>query len=350
MVAVDSALECVGTGPRRCGDRGETLGVLRFVAGRAAQALLVAFVVATLAFVLIHVAPGDPFALAPGDPPELAIPRNAMRHAYGLDRPLLLQYPATIGNMVRGDFGMSYQLARPVSEVLRRVLPVTFLLMAPALVLGVLLGVAIGTWQGARHGRLVDRAVSAASLTILSIPEFLLALIVSTVFALGLRWFPATGVRDAGTPTGVPLLATLGDVAWHGALPLATLVTVIAAVVARYQRSAVAVALDEDFVRAARARGAPPRRVLFRHVLRRTLATQFTVVGLLAPVVVSGQSLVEMIFNWPGAGMTLLQAVQGRDYPLVIALVLVGSVGVSIASALADIGAAWANPAVRADS
>lgn len=324
--------------------------MLRFVAARAAQAILVAFIVATLAFVLIHVAPGDPLALSPGDPPELAVPRNAMRHAYGLDKPLLLQYPTTIGNMLRGDFGISYQLARPVNEVLRTVFPVTFVLMAPALVIGVLLGVVVGTWQGARHGQLADRAVSAASLAILSIPEFLLALIVSTVFALGLHWFPATGVRDAATPTGVPLLSTFGDVAWHGALPLATLVTIIAAIVARYQRSAVALALDEDFVRAARARGAPPRRVLFRHVFRRTLATQFTVVGLLAPVVVSGQSLVETIFNWPGAGMTLFDAVRGRDYPLVIALVLVGSVGVSIASALADIGAAWANPAVRADS
>lgn len=324
--------------------------MIRFVAARATQALFVAFVVATVAFVLIHAAPGDPLALSPGDPPELAVARDALRHAYGLDKPFLLQYPTTIARMARGDFGISFLQARPVSEVLRAVLPRTLLLMAPALVLGVLLGAAIGTWQGARRGRLFDRTTGALTFGILSLPEFLLALVVSTVFALGLGWFPAAGMRDAGAAASVPWTAAIGDVAWHATLPVATLALVIAATVARYQRAAVATALEEDFVRAARARGASPRRVLVRHVLRHTTGTLCTVVGLLAPVLVSGAALIEMVFNWPGAGSTLLLAVNGRDYPLVIALVLVGSVAVSAATALADIGAALANPAVRAES
>lgn len=309
-----------------------------------------AFVVATVAFVLIHVAPGDPLALNPGDPPEMAVAREALRHAYGLDRPAILQYPASIGQMVRGDFGISFQQARPVRDILAAVLPRTLLLMAPALIVGLLLGAMVGTWQGARRGHLSDRAVGTVTLGILSLPEFLLALLLSSVFALALGWFPATGMRDAGAAGGAPWTAAVGDMAWHMVLPGVTLALVIAATVARYQRASVGAALEAEFVRAARARGASPRRVLVRHVLRHTLGTLFTVIGLIAPILVGGQALVEMVFNWPGAGTELLRAVNSRDYPLVIGLVVVGSVAVSLATALADIGAALAHPMVRTES
>jgi peptide/nickel transport system permease protein len=322
--------------------------VLRFVARRALQAVVVAFAVATIAFVLIHAAPGDPLAALPGDPPELAAARESLRHAYGLDRPLAAQYPIMIWSMARGDFGVSFTDGRPVRAVLGGAIARTLLLMTPAFILGVLFGAGLGTWQGARRGRLADRAVSATSLAILSLPEFLLALLVSTTFALALGWFPATGMRDSAAPHDLPFTSAVGDVAWHAALPVATLALIIAAIVARYQRAAVAEAMEEDFVRAARARGASPRRVLVRHVLRRTLGALCAVVGLIAPALVSGQALVEMVFNWPGAGTALLSAVYGRDYPVVIGLVVVGSAAVSAATALADIGAAVANPTVRA--
>ncbi len=323
--------------------------MLRFLGARAFQAVLVAFVVTSVAFLAIHLAPGDPFSIGPGDPPELAEAREAMRRTYGLDRPLWVQYPAMVGNLARGNFGVSYSHARPVSSVMASVIPRTLLLMGPALLIGVLLGVAIGTWQGVRVGRFSDRATSALTLALVSLPEFLLALVLSTVFALRLGWFPATGMRDARAGAG-SWLGSIPDVAWHAALPCATLVIAIAAAVARYQRAAVAEAMAEDFVRAARARGASTRNIVFRHVLRRTTPVVLTVIGLLLPLLVGGAALVEVVFNWPGAGSALLGAVNGRDYPLVIGLVLIGSVAVSAGSALADFGALMANPAQRTGS
>lgn len=320
--------------------------VFRFLAARVGQAVFVAFVVTSVAFLAIHLAPGDPLAIGPGDPPELAEARAAMRHAYGLDRPLWVQYPAMLGSLARGDFGVSYTHARPVLAVMRDVIPRTLLLMAPALLFGIVGGIALGTWQGVRAGRMSDRIASVLTLGIISFPEFLLGLVLSTVFALRLGWFPATGMRDARA-TGGPWIAALPDVAWHATLPLATLVIVIASAVARYQRAAVAEAMAEEFVRAARARGASMRDIVFRHVLRRTAPAILTVIGLLLPLLVSGAALVEVVFNWPGAGSALLGAVNGRDYPLVIGLVVVGSVAVSAGTALADLAAIAANPAQR---
>lgn len=323
--------------------------MLAFVLARARQTLVVALFVTTLAFALIHLAPGDPLAASLDESPERAVARAEMRARYGLDRPLSAQYPVMVANLARGRFGTSFSQARPVAEVMEAVFPRTILLMAPALLIGIVLGAGIGTWQAARARRSADRLVSAVTLTILSVPEFLLALVLAIVFAVRLRWFPATGITDAGA-VSTSWLATLDDVAWHLTLPLTTLAIVIACVVARYQRAAVADALQEDFVRAARAKGAPERRVVLQHVLRRTAGSLCTVVGFLLPALVGGAALIEVVFGWPGAGATLLAAVIARDYPLVIALVLVGSVAVCVGSALADLAAARANPAVRLDA
>ncbi len=323
--------------------------MIRFIAERARQTAIVAAFVTSLAFLLIHWAPGDPLAASPDDPPELAVARAELRARYGLDRPLYVQYPVMVGNMLRGEFGMSFLQARPVSDVVAATIPRTLILMAPALIIGVLLGAAAGTWQGARAGRLGDRAASAATLGILSVPEFVIALILVSVFAVRLHWFPATGMSDAAAGA-MPWTAMVADVARHAVLPVITLSVVIASIVARYQRAAVIDAMAEDFVRAVRAKGATTRRLIVHHVLRRTGGSLFTVVGLLFPVLVGGAALVEIVFNWPGAGSTLVRAVSARDYPLVIALVLIGSLAVSVGSALADIGAALANPGTRLET
>lgn len=323
--------------------------MIAFALDRARQTVIVAVFVTTLAFLLVHLAPGDPFSASPDDPRELAVARAELRVRYGLDRPLYVQYPVMLGNMVRGEFGTSYMQARPVSEVMAVTIPRTIILMAPALLIGILAGAALGTWQGTRAERLGDRATSAAALVTLSFPEFLIALILSTIFAVRLKWFPATGMTDAAAgPASFAGLVT--DIAWHAALPVATLALVIACVVSRYQRAAVVGAMDEEFIRAVRAKGVPQRRLITHHVVRRTAGSLFTIIGLLLPALVGGAALVEFVFNWPGAGYTLLRAVTARDYPLVVALVLVGSIAVSIGSALADIGAALANPATRLEA
>ena len=323
--------------------------MIGFVLDRARQTAIVAVFVTTLAFLLVHLAPGDPFSASPDDPRELAVARAELRVRYGLDRPLYVQYPVMLGNMIRGRFGTSYMQARPVTEIIAATLPRTIILMAPALLIGILAGAALGTWQGTRAERLGDRAVSAVALATLSFPEFLIALILSTVFAVRLQWFPATGMTGAAS-SATSFAGVAGDVVWHAVLPVATLALVIACVVSRFQRAAVVSAMNEEFIRAVRAKGVPPRRLILNHVVRRTGGSLFTVIGLLLPALVGGAALVEFVFNWPGAGYMLLRAVTARDYPLVVALVLIGSIAVSIGSALADIGAALANPAARLEA
>lgn len=327
----------------------QALTLLRFIAARARQTAIVAFVVTSLAFALVHAAPGDPFATSLDETSNFAAARAEMRARYALDLPLWQQYPMMLANFARGRFGTSFAESRPVSAVLADVIPDTLLLMGPALLIGVLAGVALGTWQGANAGRLRDRAASAAQLTVLSVPEFLIALVASLVFAVRLRWFPATGMFRPGAQHA-SWVDAVGDYLHHAALPVLVLAVVIACVVARFQRAAVVDALGEEFVRTARAKGAASRRVLLHHVLRRTGGSLFSVLGLLFPALVGGAALVEMVFGWPGAGATLVSAVGSRDYPLVIALVLVGSIAVCIGSAIADVGAALSNPALREDA
>jgi len=322
--------------------------VLRFVAARVRQTAIVAFVVTSLSFVLIHAAPGDPLATLDVTPETLGA-RNQLRIDFGLDRPLYEQYPVMLGSFARGRFGTSFSQSRPVSDVLRDVIPDTLLLMVPALAIGILLGVAAGTWQGWAAGRFRDRAASAMELIILSVPEFLIALVASGVFAVRYGWFPATDIMRAGA-VYASWADRVGDYAHHAVLPVGTLALVIACVVARFQRSAVISTLGEEFVRTARSTGASTMRILFRHVLRRTSASICALLGLLFPSLVGGAAIVEVVFGWPGAGNTLVTAVGSRDYPLVIALVTVGSVAVCVGSALADAAATIADPATPLDA
>jgi peptide/nickel transport system permease protein len=321
--------------------------VTRFLASRLRHTALVALIVATLAFVLVRAAPGDPFSIPEGvaDP---GAARAALRAHYGLDAPLWRQYPTMLLSFARGEFGTSFASGAPVAEVVRQAIGRSFLLMAPALLIGALLGTALGTWQGWRRGRMADRVASVATTTVLAVPEFLIALAVSLLFAVRLRWFPATGMLTAGAASG-SIVAQVGDFVRHAVLPVGTLSVLIAAVVARFQRGAVAEALHEEFVRAARARGAS-RRTLVVHVLRRTAPALCTLLGLLAPSLVGGAALVEFVFGWPGAGYALVNAVTGRDYPVVVAFVTVGAVAVCLSSAIADAMAAALNPRVRLDA
>lgn len=322
----------------------------RFILARARQTAIVAFVVTTLAFLLVHLAPGDPLAASPDDSPEVAVAREQLRVAYALDRPLAVQYPLMLANFARGNFGDSFTKAMPVRTVLADVIPRTLVLMVPALIVGVIAGAALGTMQGVYAGRWFDRVTGIGALTVLSVPEFLLALLASVVFAVRLGWLPGTGMLSADLDPMSGAAARAADLARHLILPGGTLALVVAALVSRFQRAAVADALQEEFVRAVRAKGLAVRRVVAHHVARRTAGALWTLVGLLFPTLVAGAAFVEMVFGWPGAGSTLLRAVNGRDYPLVIALVLVGAIAVSVGSALADIGAARANPATRLES
>jgi peptide/nickel transport system permease protein len=321
--------------------------MLGLVVRRTLIALLVAFLVATLSFVLIHAAPGDPFSALRDDPRITAEVAQRMRDRYGLDLPLGQQYVRYMSRLVQGDLGDSIHQRRPVSAVLADALPNTLLLMSAALIVAFTLGVALGALQAYRRGSRFDTFAGTLSLTIASTPEYLLALVLLSLFAYLIPIFPTNGMTDPVLWRFFSPIQRVLDVARHTVLPATTLALIYGAVVSRYQRAALLDVLPEEFVRTARAKGASPPRVLFVHALRNALLPTITLIGLVFPSLVGGAVFVETVYGWPGMGRTIVEALGSRDYPLVIGSLVVGSLFVVMGSLVADATAAIVDPRTR---
>lgn len=310
---------------------------------RIAQAVAVVFSAATLAFVLLHIAPGDPAtALGEGISPEL---RATIRAQYGLDDSLATQYGRWLWSLLRGDLGWSRDQHRPVAAVLADALPRSLFLMGCALSVSLAGGMLIGAWQGARAGSRRDRTTSTALLVIYSLPEFWLALVLLVVFAYQLRWLPATGITSemyGYMGAGEQLVDRLR----HLVLPLTSLSLVGVAVFARYQRNAMQESMSQAFVRTARANGLAESAVR-RQAWRSALLPVITVTGLMLPALITGAVFVERVFSWPGMGFAMIRAIEARDYPVVSAGVILGSAATAFGAALADIAREIADPRLR---
>lgn len=319
---------------------------------RVAQGALVVWAAATAAFLLVHLAPGDPIAAAYDAPSISEAMRQHWRAVYGLDRPLAEQYARWLVAAVRGDFGLSIADARPVADILADALPNTLLLVGTSLVLGFALGIGAGVAQAAlrqRGGRGVhaDRALGALTVFLYSLPEFWLALGLFVAFTLVVPILPSSGIRDAGVYDYMTPLERLRDRAAHLVLPSVTLAVGVIAVVARHQRAALLEVAREDFLRTARAKGLRERAILGRHALRNALIPVITLLGLALPALVGGVVFVERIFGWPGMGSVAVEAVAKRDYAVVAAVVVVGSAAVTVGALVADVLHALADPRLR---
>ncbi len=318
----------------------------RLLLDRIAQALLVVVLVVTACFVVIRVAPGDPFAQQLEAEGVSADESARLREAYGFDRSIPEQFVRFVANAARGELGASTSRNAPVREVLAQTLPNTLQLMGAALLLSLAAGVLLGAWQGWRPESGMARFTDRLGLLVISVPEFVLALLLLLVLALGLGLFPVGGMRELVPPSD-PLGAFLGRLR-HMALPLLSLTLVQTAVIARHQRAAMRDVREARFILAARAQGLSERRVFWRHALRNSLVPVLTLVGLLLPSLVGGAVLVERIFAWPGMGSALVDAVTARDYHLVVGGVLIGSTGVVLGTLVADLALLWADPRRRA--
>ena len=278
----------------------------RVLLARLAQGASVVALVLTLGFVLVRLAPGDPFAASMEHESVSAELRERMRALHGFDRPIVEQYGLYLRNLARGELGWSFSRGQPVARALREAVPPTVLLMGTALLLGIVGGVLIGSWQGWRGDTRASRGVGQLTLVLLSVPEFVLALLLIMGPALAWGLFPVTGMRSDFAPSGV---RGLFDLLHHLALPASTLAVIIAAVVARHQRRAMLAVVDTEFVRAARAKGLGESRVLWRHALRNALTPVLTLTGVLFPALIGGAVLVERVFAWPGMGRAVVEAV-----------------------------------------
>ena len=323
--------------------------MIAFVARRLLQAVTVVLFAATLAFVLLHMAPGDPLTSAYSGPEVSESVRQYWREYFGFDRPLSEQYWRYVRGVFSGNLGWSVASQRQVGAVLADALPNTLVLMAAALLASFALGIGVGVLQAMRRGRASDRALSAVSLFFYSVPDFWLALIVLVVFAVKLGIFPVTGMYDAVMYDYMSTGERVLDRLYHLALPAATLALLSAAVVARHQRSAMLEVIGEDFVRTARAKGLRERTVILRHALRNALLPVITLVGLAFAALLGGAVFVEKVFSWPGMGWVAVNAIATRDYPLLTASVIVGSTMVAVGALLADVLTTLVDPRLRVE-
>jgi peptide/nickel transport system permease protein len=319
----------------------------RLLAGRLLQGLAVIWIVATLTFALLHLAPGDPFSYQNDRrvAPEVLA---QWRHAYCLDRPLAIQYACYVRSVARGDLGYSISQQRPVRAVLAEYVPRTLELMACGLIASFLVGITLGVIEARRRGRFADWGTRGITLLFYSMPDFWLALMMALIFGYWLRVLPISGMEDVLASPGGGFWTQLVDRARHLVLPVATLTLMTCAGIARFQRAAMLDAMRLDFVVTARAKGVSERGIAWHHVLRNALLPIITLAGLTLPALLGGAVLVELIFSWPGMGLITALAVSSRDYALVTSSVLVTSVLVVVGTILADVLYAFADPRVRA--
>ncbi len=319
----------------------------RFVLRRALQAVAVIWIVTSVGFLLIHLAPGDPFSETLENPAVSAETRALWRAEYGLDRPLGEQYIRWLSAVGRGQLGFSFSHRRPVAHVLRDTIPNTLQLLGVALLASFAIGAWLGIAQARRHGSGVDHGVRMGSLLFYSMPEFWLAMLMLLTFAYWIPLFPVGGMIDPILHGQMGWWARLGDRVAHLVLPAVTLTVLNAAVIARHQRSAALEVMHQDFVRTARAKGLAERRVIWRHVLRNALLPVITLAGLAFPTLLGGAVFVERIFAWPGMGNLAVTAIHTRDYPLVMATMMIGAAMVTLGSLLADMLYAAVDPRTR---
>ena len=311
---------------------------------RALSGLGVVLGVVTLMFFLLRLAPGDPALLLVG-PAATAEQLAAQRQAMGLDRPLPAQYATWLGRFVRGDWGSSIATGRPVRGMLAEAWPATVRLVGISLVLSYLAGIAIGVVQAVRNGTL-DTMLSVVSVTLFALPGYWLGLMLVMLFTYRLRMLPAFGSAgfDADFLTGWERAA---DRLRHLALPLATLTLVGLGGTARFVRGAMLDVAGEPYVAIARAKGLTGTQVALRHMLRNALIPVVTLLGLSLPTLFSGAVFVEAIFAWPGVGRVLVEGVQARDYPVVMAATAVSALLVVTGNLLAEVLTTLVDPRVR---
>ena len=313
-----------------------------FLLRRAAHALTVVFVVCTVTFMLVHLAPGGPAVLA--DPKLSQEEQAAIEERLGLDQPVTTQYGLWMMRVARGDLGKSFLYEVPNRRAIAERLPNTVLLAGTALLLSVLLAVPLGLWSAVRRGGLVDRVVGGFAFVAMAVPTFWLAIVAIFTFAIAFPLFPAGGATTAGEAGG------LIDRLRHLVMPAAVLAAVTTAELLRYMRSSAQTALQQPFVRVARAKGLRERTVAWRHVLRTALIPVVTALGIQLPRLIGGAAITETVFAWPGLGRLGVQAALGRDYPLVMAITLFVSAAVVVVNLLMDLVYLWIDPRIRLEA
>jgi ABC-type dipeptide/oligopeptide/nickel transport system permease component len=285
--------------------------------------------VATLVFLLLHAVPGDPVDIMLG---ETAAPvaREELRTSLGLDRPIAAQYAHWLAGAAAGDLGQSIRYGKPVAALVAERIPATLVLALAAWLVAIAIGVPLGVLAAATRGRAADRIARTASLLAVATPSFWLGPMLVLLVSVELGWLPVAGSGTAA----------------HLILPALTLGSGMSGILVRMTRASLLETLTDDYVRTARAKGAPPLRVLVVHALPNAATPIIAVLGLQLGALLSGSVVTETIFAWPGLGRLVVESIQARDYPVVQGAVLVIAMATVLANLLADLAQSAIDPRV----
>jgi peptide/nickel transport system permease protein len=313
----------------------------RFVLNRLWQSAILLLGVSVIGFGLMHLAPGGPLALYTLSPSVTVQDIDRIKAQFGLDQPVTVQYVKWAYGMATGHWGSSFFGGRPVVDIVLERLPATFELMGISMALALVIGVAGGVLAAVKRHSAFDYATAAWAMLALSLPTFWFGLLGIYVFAQVLGWLPAGGRMTTGGGGG------LADQMRHLVLPVAVLTLVLVAQWSRYTRAAMLEVLGQDYIRTARAKGLHPGRVLLRHALRSAMLPLVTLGGLQLPMLFGGALVTETVFSWPGMGLLFVNALANRDYPVLMAILMVGALLVIAGNLAADVVVAFVDPRIR---
>jgi peptide/nickel transport system permease protein len=330
----------------------------RILLRRLAFLPIVLFGMSVITFALTHIVPGDPARLLAGAQAKQATV-EALRHQYGLDRPLPEQYVRYVGDLVQGDLGMSITTRRPVLDDLRDFFPATVELTVAAMLIVIVAGLGLGLVAGLRRGRMADHAIRLLSIAGVSIPVFWLGIVLQILFYEKAAILPIGGrlgdfyvapERFTGSYVVDSLVhgngSALGSALLHLVLPAVTLAAGSLAVVTRMMRASVIEVAESDHVRAAHAKGLAPRQVIGRHIFRNALAPSTTVIGLQVGTLLAGSILTEVVFSWPGIGLYAVTAISNLDYTAIMGVTLLVSVVYILVNLAVDVAYLLLDPRI----
>ena len=299
------------------------------------------FGISVILFGIIHMAPGTPLDFYADNPNVTPEALEQMRVAFGLDKPIPEQYVRWLISFLGGNWGISFRTGQPVLHVIGERLPATLLLSGTAFLLSLLIALPIGIIAATRRYSKLDMTVTLLSFTGISVPAFWIGLMAQLVFAIWLKWLPAGGYQTVGN-------GSVADIAHHMIMPVAILAFATIAGWSRYMRASLIGVIGQDYIRTARAKGQTRNGVIWHHAVRNALLPVVTVVALDMVHIVSGAVITETIFSWPGIGRLFVESMDGRDYPVLMGLMMISSFTMVAANFFADVLYAVIDPRVAA--
>lgn len=313
--------------------------MLFYIFKRILMTIPVMVIVALFVFLMLRLSPGDPAAVIAGDY-ATAEDVQRIREQLGLSEPIVVQFTRWLGQLAQGDLGTSIFSSKPVSQLIAQRIEPTMLLALTTIIFSVLVAVPLGTIAAYRAGSWIDRVVMLFSVGGFSVPVFVLGYVLIYVLSLKLRWLPVQGYKS-------PFIEGIGPFFAHITLPTLTLSVIFIALIARMTRASVIEVLEEDYVRTARAKGQSELKVLMRHALRNAAVPIITVIGIGIALLIGGVVVTESVYNIPGLGRLVLDAVLARDYPIIQGLILFFSFVYIVLNLLIDLSYSLLDPRIR---